>query len=86
MGTPVVEGRASRMPQVLAGEFKNVVVELGNSGLAASDGKRNEESHDELVAVPFPPLWQGRVAKPFCLDGVAPLSATHGQCSGQHKQ
>ena len=39
------------MPFKFTGELKKVVIELGNSGLAASDEKQLPESNKKLTAV-----------------------------------
>jgi arylsulfatase len=50
-GTPVVEDYVNKMPFKFTGTLKKVVVELGKSGLTASDEKRLEESNKKLAAV-----------------------------------
>lgn len=45
-GTPVVEDYVSKMPFRFTGELKNVVVELGKTGLTASDEKKAKETND----------------------------------------
>ena len=50
-GTPVVEDYVTKMPFEFTGELKKVVIELGKSGLTASDEKKLEESKEKLAAV-----------------------------------
>ena len=42
-GTPVVEDYVGKMPFKFTGDLKKVVIELGKSGLTASDEKKLEE-------------------------------------------
>ena len=42
-GTPVVEDYLEKMPFKFTGELKQVVIELGKSGLTASDEKKVKE-------------------------------------------
>jgi arylsulfatase len=48
-GTPVVE--AYHVPFKFTGELKKVVIELGKSGLTASDEKALEAANKKLAAV-----------------------------------
>jgi arylsulfatase len=50
-GTPVVEDYLNKMPFKFTGVLKNVVIELGKSGLTASDEKRLQEAHKKLAEV-----------------------------------
>ena len=50
-GTPVVEDYVGKMPFKFTGELKKVVIELGKSGLTASDEKALKEAHKKLAAV-----------------------------------
>jgi arylsulfatase len=50
-GTPVVEDYANKMPFKFTGNLKKVVIELGKSGLTASDEKTLEELNKKLAAV-----------------------------------
>ncbi len=50
-GTPVVEDYVNKMPFKFTGELKKVVIELGKSGLTASDEKKLEEANDKLASV-----------------------------------
>jgi arylsulfatase len=50
-GTPVVEDYVKKMPFKFTGILKKVVIELGKSGLTASDEKQIEEAHKKLAAV-----------------------------------
>jgi len=50
-GTPVVEDYVNKMPFKFTGELKKVVIELGKSGLTASDEKKLEEANNKLAAV-----------------------------------
>ena len=43
-GTPVVEDYLAKMPFKFTGDLKKVVIELGKSGLTASDEKALEEA------------------------------------------
>jgi len=49
-GTPVVEDYVNKMPFKFTGEIKKVVIELGKSGLTASDEKKLEEAK-KLAAI-----------------------------------
>jgi arylsulfatase len=49
-GTPVVEDYLNKMPFQFTGDLKKVVVELGKSGLTASDEKKLEEANKKLAA------------------------------------
>ena len=49
-GTPVVEDYVDKMPFHFTGEIKKVVIELGKSGLAASDEKQIEETKRAMAA------------------------------------
>ena len=49
-GTPVVEDYEAKMPFKFTGELKKVVIELGKSGLTASDEKAVEELNKKAVA------------------------------------
>jgi arylsulfatase len=48
-GTPVVEDYVNKMPFKFTGELKNVVIELGKSGLAAADAKQLEKANRRVV-------------------------------------
>jgi len=50
-GTPVLEEYEAKMPFKFTGELKKVVIELGKSGLMASDEKALEEAHKKLAGV-----------------------------------
>lgn len=50
-GTPVVEDYVDKMPFKFTGNLKKVVVELGKSGLTASDAKAMEEANKRLAEV-----------------------------------
>jgi len=50
-GTPVVEDYVDKMPFKFTGDLKKVVIELGKSGLTASDEKQIEESNKKLAQV-----------------------------------
>jgi arylsulfatase len=50
-GTPVVEDYVKKMPFKFTGILKKVVIELGKSGLTASDEKALEEAYKKLAAV-----------------------------------
>jgi arylsulfatase A-like enzyme len=50
-GTPVVEDYVGKMPFKFTGELKDVVIELGKSGLAAGDDENLGESEWKLAAV-----------------------------------
>jgi len=50
-GTPVVEDYVDKMPFKFTGELKKVVIELGKSGLTASDEKALEGAHKKLAGV-----------------------------------
>ena len=50
-GTPVVESYLAKMPFKFTGDLKKVVIELGKSGLTASDTRELEEAHQKLAAV-----------------------------------
>ncbi len=50
-GTPVVEDYVGKMPFKFTGDLKKVVIELGKSGLAASDIKQLEEGTRKVAAV-----------------------------------
>jgi len=50
-GTPVVEDYVAKMPFKFTGTLKQVVIELGKSGLTASDEKNLEEANKRLAAV-----------------------------------
>jgi arylsulfatase len=50
-GTPVVEDYLDKMPFKFAGDLKKVVIELGKSGLTASDEKKLEEGSKNVAAV-----------------------------------
>jgi arylsulfatase len=50
-GTPVVEDYVDKMPFKFTGDLKKVVIELGKSGLAASDEKQLEEAGKKVAAV-----------------------------------
>ena len=50
-GTPVVEDYLAKMPFKFTGKLKKVVIELGKSGLTASDEKTLEEANKKLAAV-----------------------------------
>jgi arylsulfatase len=50
-GTPVVEDYLEKMPFKFTGDLKQVVIELGKSGLTASDDKQIEEDNKKLAAV-----------------------------------
>jgi arylsulfatase len=50
-GTPVVEDYVTKMPFKFTGDLKKVVIELGKSGLTASDEKKLEEARKKLAAV-----------------------------------
>lgn len=50
-GTPVVEDYLARMPFKFTGGLTKVVIELGKSGLTASDAKTVEEANLKLAAV-----------------------------------
>jgi arylsulfatase len=50
-GTPVVEDYVDKMPFKFTGDLKKVVIELGKSGLTASDEKKLEEARKNLAAV-----------------------------------
>jgi arylsulfatase A-like enzyme len=45
-GTPVVEDYVDKMPFKFTGELKKIVIELGKSGLTASDEKKLEEARN----------------------------------------
>jgi arylsulfatase len=49
-GTPVVEDYLAKMPFKFTGDLKKVVIELGKSGLTASDEKKLEELNREALA------------------------------------
>jgi arylsulfatase len=48
-GTPVVEDYVDKMPFKFSGELKKVVIELGKSGLTASDDQQIQESNQKLA-------------------------------------
>jgi hypothetical protein len=48
-GTPVVEDYEAKMPFKFTGDLKQVVIELGKSGLTASDEKTLEELNKKAV-------------------------------------
>ncbi len=48
-GTPVVEDYLDKMPFKFTGDLKQVVIELGKSGLAASDDKKLEEANEKAA-------------------------------------
>ncbi|MDP1723374.1 MAG: arylsulfatase [Alphaproteobacteria bacterium] len=50
-GTPIVEDYADKMPFEFTGNLKKVVIELGKSGLTASNDKEMNESNAKLEAV-----------------------------------
>ncbi len=50
-GTPVVEDYLAKMPFKFTGDLKKVVIELGKSGLTASDTRELEEAQKKLAAV-----------------------------------
>jgi arylsulfatase A-like enzyme len=50
-GTPVVEDYVDKMPFKFTGILKKVVIELGKSGLTASDKKTLEEANKKLASV-----------------------------------
>jgi arylsulfatase len=50
-GTPVVEEYLAKMPFEFTGDLKKVVIELGQTGLAASDNKKLEEANKKLAGV-----------------------------------
>jgi arylsulfatase len=50
-GTPVVESYVNKMPFKFGGELKRVVIELGKSGLTASDARQLEEANKKLASV-----------------------------------
>lgn len=50
-GTPVVEDYVNKMPFKFTGHLKKVVIELGKSGLTASDAKKLEEANRKLASV-----------------------------------
>ena len=50
-GTPVVEDYVNKMPFKFTGDLKKVVIELGKSGLTASDKKKLEEANKKLTLV-----------------------------------
>jgi len=50
-GTPVVEDYVDKMPFEFTGDLKKVVIELGKSGLTASDEKKLEQDSEKLAAV-----------------------------------
>jgi arylsulfatase len=50
-GTPVVEDYVDKMPFKFTGDLKKVVIELGKSGLTASDEKKLEEGSNNVAAV-----------------------------------
>jgi len=50
-GTPVSEDYAAKMPFKFTGELKKVVIELGKSGLTASDDKQLQEASKKLAVV-----------------------------------
>jgi arylsulfatase len=50
-GTPVVEDYVNKMPFKFTGELKKVVIELGKSGLTASDEKKLEEASKKVAVV-----------------------------------
>jgi arylsulfatase len=50
-GTPVVEDYVAKMPFKFTGTLKKVVIELGKSGLTASDEKTLKELHKKLAEV-----------------------------------
>jgi arylsulfatase len=49
-GTPVVEDYVNKMPFKFTGDLKKVVIELGKSGLTASDEKKLEEVKERAAA------------------------------------
>jgi arylsulfatase len=49
-GTPVVEDYLNKMPFKFTGELKQVVIELGKSGLTASDEKKLDELNKKALA------------------------------------
>ena len=49
-GTPVVEDYVNKMPFKFTGVLNKVVIDLGKSGLTASDEKKLEESR-KLAAI-----------------------------------
>ena len=48
-GTPVVEDYVNKMPFKFTGTLKNVVIELGKSGLGAADEKKLKELTDKAA-------------------------------------
>jgi hypothetical protein len=48
-GTPVVEDYVNKMPFKFTGELKNVVIDLGKSGLAVGDAKQLEKANRRVV-------------------------------------
>jgi hypothetical protein len=50
-GTPVVEDYVGKMPFKFTGELEKVVIELGKSGITASEDGKLEQANDELAAV-----------------------------------
>lgn len=50
-GTPVIEDYEPKMPFKFTGTLNKVVVELGKSGMAASDEKKLEEANKKLESV-----------------------------------
>lgn len=49
-GTPVVEDYVEKMPFEFTGTLKNVVIELGKSGLAAADQKKLDDATRAVAA------------------------------------
>ena len=49
-GTPVVEDYVDKMPFKFTGDLKKIVIELGKSGLAATDEKSLEGAKRALAA------------------------------------
>jgi len=49
-GTPVIEDYVDKMPFHFTGDLKKVVIELGKSGLTASDEKAVEEGKEKAAA------------------------------------
>ena len=50
-GTPVIADNVGKMPFPFTGVLGKVVIELGNSGLAASDDKKLAEANNKLEGV-----------------------------------